>query len=236
MLALAIICPLLWSTVYFTSTSVMLALPGVSIATVTKRTPLIPARKARDGTIVMKEQGPYTAVFTYVIDGREDTGLAYAKTDAEAEKLAVGSKLRIKSLHFAGLGRSEAMNDDMIDEAVVSSLVVATGLFLCGCLIHICFILPSQRRWLVKFGQPVFGRINAKTRRLPGERYKRLGFEYAVGSQNYSRTINVHRTVYDRFEWGQAVTVLHDPRNPQRGVAYELAEFGVLDSYGHLIG
>jgi hypothetical protein len=237
MLALPFIGLFAFMSFYFSCAFTLVALRGTSVATVTQRTASLPAI-VRQGVLVMKERGPYTVTYTYVEGGREHTDQVRVKTDEEAKRLAVGSKLTIKCLHIAGLGNSmpvEPLGETLL-EAAVSMLLAGTGAVFAIFLFRMFFILPRRRRWLVQNGQAVAGRINVKSPRLPNESYKRLGYEYTVGANRFSQVIIAHRSVYDGVEHGQVVTVLYDPRRPRRSVAHELAEFGVVDSAGNLVG
>lgn len=236
-LALPFICLFAFMSVYFSCAFTLVSLRGTSVATVTKQTPAVPAI-VRQGVLVMKERGPYTVTYTYAEGGREYADQVRAKTDEDAKRWAVGSNLAIKSLHIAGLGDSIVVGPlgETLLKAVVSMLLAGAGAVFAVFLFRMFFILPRRRRWLVQNGRAVAGRISIKSPRLPNESYKRLGYEYTVGTNRFSQVIIVHRSVYDAVERGQVVTVLYDPRRPKRSVAYELAEFGVVDSGGNLVG
>jgi hypothetical protein len=129
-----------------------------------------------------------------------------------------------------GFWTIHAMSVQRVDSAWIP------GLILCGItaaiLLHAA-ISSARQRYLVREGTAVPGSVSDRRVR----RGKNTGYcvKYRFTSKDgdiFERECIVSRKLFDTLAVGTAITVLHDPCNPMRSVAYECCPFEVVPAIG----
>lgn len=169
--------------------------------------------------------GRYSLDFSYTLAGREYDGWVRFLYDKDWPRPRLGDEVEVR-LFPPMPGRNPrlaaAKPDD--DRAVLGLTVL--GCVILGAAFWITVVIPTRHKHLIRHGRVGTGRVTHTAKREGKSRRKFVVVTYLYTVSESSFAGNFERDGHPPTDAvGDAVTVLYDPANPGRHVAYAGADY-----------